>query len=110
VSRFFIAAALGGVLLLADCGMLDPYATTPRSAPPPPKPGTAAPPLTPAATAQRVGICYNTLTTALAEVQAQAQKECPADTTAEPADTDWYLQYCPLLLPARGTFACVPKK
>ena len=28
---------------------------------------------------------------------------------AEPTiDTDWYLRACPLLLPARATFVCVP--
>ena len=24
--------------------------------------------------------------------------------------TDWQMQYCPLLLPARATFVCAPKK
>ena len=51
-----------------------------------------------------------TLTTTLAEVQKEAQQECAAGTLAEPADTDWYLQNCPLLLPARATFVCAAKK
>jgi len=92
-----VAAALS-VAALAGVGALDPYPTPPLA------PGPGAVP------GQRVAICYNTLTTTLAETQAQAQQECPADTIAEPADTDWYLQYCPLLLPARATFVCRAKK
>ena len=85
---------------LSGCGALDPYPTQPRAAPPGP-PGAPA-----AAAIERVAVCYNTLRTTLAEVQTQAQQECPAGTRAEPADTDWYLQNCPLLLPARATFVC----
>jgi hypothetical protein len=44
------------------------------------------------------------------QVQAEAQRECAADTVPEPVDTDWHMQMCPLLLPARATFVCVPKK
>ena len=40
--------------------------------------------------------------------QAEAQKECPAGTTAEPVDTDYILNYCPLLVPAHATFVCKP--
>jgi hypothetical protein len=83
---------------LAGCGMLDPYPTQPRAAQPGAPPGP------------RVAICYNTLSTTLAEVQKEAQQECAAGTLAEPADTDWYLQNCPLLLPARATFLCRPKR
>ncbi len=83
---------------LAGCSALDPFPTTPRAAPP----GAPAAP--------RVAICYNRLTTSLAEVQAEAQQECSANTVASPVDTDWYLQNCPLLLPARATFVCVAKK
>jgi len=43
-------------------------------------------------------------------VQAAAQQECTANTLAMAVDTDWHLQYCPLLLPARATFICTPKK
>ncbi len=82
---------------LAACGGLDPYATAPRAA----QPGQPA--------GARVAICYNTLTTSLAEVAAEAQRECTAHTRAEPVDTDWYLQQCPLLLPARATFVCKAK-
>jgi hypothetical protein len=90
------AAAL--LLTLAGCSALDPYPAAPRAA----QPGAAAGP--------RVAICYNTLTTTLAEVQTQAQQECGANTVAQPVDTDWYLQNCPLLLPARATFLCAAKK
>jgi hypothetical protein len=83
---------------LAGCDALDPYPAAPRAAPP------GAPPV------PRVAICYNTLTTSLAEVGAAAQQECSANTVAEPVDTDWYLQTCPLLLPARATFVCAAKK
>jgi hypothetical protein len=57
-----------------------------------------------------VAICYDTLVSTLDEVQVAAQQECPSDTTATPFDTDWHLQYCPLLLPARATFFCAAKK
>ena len=80
--------------MLAGCGALNPYPAAPRVA----QPGAPAGP--------RVAICYNTLATSLAEVQAQAQEECGANTVAEPVDTDWYLQACPLLLPGRATFVC----
>jgi len=95
--------ALIGAAALAGCGALDPFPTIPLAAPP--SPGTAA--------GSRVAICYNTLATPLAAVQQEAQQECDANsprTLAVPAETDWYLQNCPLLLPARATFTCIPKK
>src|SRR5271163_215108 len=87
------------VAALTGCSALAPYPTYPRMA----GPGEEA-------TAQRVAICYDTLVSTLDEVQVAAQQECPSDTTATPFDTDWYLQYCPLLLPARATFVCTAKK
>jgi hypothetical protein len=87
------------VNVLAGCSGLAPYPTYPRMA----GPGEEA-------TALRVAICYDTLVSTLDEVQVAAQQECPSDTTATPFDTDWYLQYCPLLLPARATFVCAAKK
>ncbi len=98
MTRCAAALLLALAAALAGCGALDPYPTAPRAA----LPGAAAGP--------RVAICYNTLTTTLTEVQAQAQQECAANTVAEPADTDWYLLNCPLLLPARATFVCTPKR
>jgi hypothetical protein len=105
VNRAGIALALLAGVLLGSCGELDPYPTTPRVAQslPPGSPQVKTPP------ASRVGICYNTLTTTLDEVRKQAQGECPANTVAEQTDTDWYLQYCPLLLPARATYACTKR-
>jgi hypothetical protein len=87
------------VAVLAGCSALAPYPTYPRMA----GPGEEA-------TALRVAICYDTLVSTLDEVQVAAQQECPSDTTATPFGTDWYLQYCPLLLPARATFVCAAKK
>ena len=85
-----LAAALIG------CGALDPYPTGPG-------------PATPGAASPRVAICYNGLETSLAEVQTQAQRQCPAGTTAEPEQTDFHLQTCPILLPARANFTCAKK-
>ena len=87
------------VSVLAGCSALAPYPTYPRAA----GPGEEA-------TAPRVAICYDTLVSTLDDVQVAAQQECPSDTTASPVDTDWHLQYCPLLLPARATFVCAAKK
>ncbi|MGE5269895.1 MAG: hypothetical protein ACM3JG_09520 [Thiohalocapsa sp.] len=92
------APALLVAAALAGCSALDPYPTAPAAAPT-------------GAIGHRVAICYNTLTTPLAAVEAEAQQECAAATPrtiARPAETDWYLQNCPLLLPARATFACMP--
>jgi hypothetical protein len=86
------------LIVLAGCSALDPYPATPAAA----QPGALAGP--------RVAICYNTLTTSLAKVQIEAQQECSADTVAAPVETDWHLQQCPLLLPARATFVCTAKK
>src|SRR5205823_6104417 len=74
------AAALVLILAatLAGCSALDPYPAAPRAA----QAGAPAGP--------RVAICYNTLTTPLAAVQAEAQQECSANTVARPVDTDWY--------------------
>jgi hypothetical protein len=91
--RIVAALALGG------CSVLDPYPTYPRQA----RPGEDA-------SLTRVAICYDTLVSSLDNVQAAAQQECAADTVATAVDTDWYMQYCPLLLPARATFTCAPKK
>ena len=94
MTRYAGALWLIAGIALAGCTLLDAYPTAPRAAQPGQPPGP------------RVAICYNTLTTTLAEVQQAAQQECPAGSQAESADTDWYLQNCPLLLPARATFSC----
>jgi hypothetical protein len=84
---------------LAGCSALDPYATYPRAA----RPGEDA-------AVTRVAICYDTFVSSLYQVQTAAQQECAADTVATYSSTDWYLQNCPLLLPARATYMCTPKK
>ena len=86
------------LLALGGCGAVDPYATIPRIT----QPGQPS--------GARVAICYNSLATTLADVKAQAQQQCDVGTTARQVDTDWYLQYCPLLLPARATFVCTAAK
>ena len=92
--------AAGTVLLavLLGCSALEPYPTYPRMA------GAGEDP------APRVAICYDTFVSSLDQVRATAQKECSADTVATYFTTDWYLQFCPLLLPARATYMCTPKK
>jgi len=91
--------AIAVALALTGCSALDPYAT----AAPSPRPGEAD-------QGPRVAVCYDTLVSTLDQVQTVAQQECEPNTLATPVRTDWYLQYCPLLLPARATFACSPKK
>ena len=93
-----LTLALLGAASLAGCGAFNPYPTAPA----------AATPTQPAGA--RVAVCYNALATSRAAAQAEAQKECPAGTTAEPVDTDYFLEYCPLLLPAHATFVCAPEK
>ena len=85
---------------LAGCGLIAPYPTAPlpHEVKAPPDAGA------------RVAICYNPLHSDAAQVLAQAQSECTAGTAATPADTDFYLTHCPLLLPERATFICVPHK
>jgi len=98
IVRALVVAVAAG-MALTGCSALEPYPTYPRMA----GPGEEA-------TAQRVAICYDTLVSTLDQVQVAAQQECPSNTTATYFDTDWYLQFCPLLLPARATFACTPNK
>jgi hypothetical protein len=92
-----LLATLAGV---AGCTALDPFPTLPEPAKPA-QPGRPAP-------APRVAMCYNRLATSLAEARSQAQQQCPKGTTADPVATDYWLDYCPVLLPARATFACRP--
>jgi hypothetical protein len=90
-------ALLAGALALTGCGALNPYPTLPH-------PTTAGQPA-----GTRVAICYNGLKTSQEAAREAAQQECPAGTTAEPLDSDYILQYCPLLLPLRETFVCTQK-
>ncbi len=83
---------------LAGCTLFDPYPTYPRQ--PEAKTHDAGP---------RVAICYDALVSSAAAVRQTAQSECAANSVATRIDTDWLLQFCPLLLPARATFVCTPK-
>lgn len=91
----FLAAWAG----LAGCSALDPYPTYPQ------QPQAGAKDAGP-----RVAICYDGLVSSKDAVQKAAQGECAPDTTAARVDTDWKLDFCPVLLPARATFVCTPKK
>ena len=86
-------------LALAGCTALDPFDTAPR-------PATAAQ----HDAGPRVAICSNRLVSSSADVRGAAQGQCPAHTVATLVATDWHLDFCPLLLPARSTFVCSPVK
>jgi hypothetical protein len=92
------ALALAGAAL-AGCSQLQPYATAPRAA-------TAGE----VDAGPRVAVCRDPFVSSLDDAQRVAQEECAANTTATYSSTDWYMQNCPLLLPARATFVCAPKK
>jgi hypothetical protein len=92
------AFALAGAVL-AGCSQLQPYATYPRTA----QPGEVD-------AGPRVAVCRDPFVSSLDDAQRVAQEECAANTIATYSSTDWYMQWCPLLLPARATFVCAPKK
>jgi hypothetical protein len=94
-----IARAVGALALLVGCSALEPYPVYPRAT----RTGEVD-------AGPRVAICYDTLVSSLEEVERAAQEECAPETVATYSSTDWYLDYCPLLLPARVTFVCAPKK
>jgi hypothetical protein len=91
--------SIAAAITLAGCSALDPYSTLAPTA----QPGEAD-------QGPRVAVCYDTLVSSLDQVQAVAQQECAPETVATPVRTDWYMQYCPILLPARATFSCAPRK
>jgi hypothetical protein len=96
------AGAMLSIAILATvtgCSQLAPYATYPRQ--PDPKAHDAGP---------RVAVCYDGLVSSGGAVQRVAQAQCTPNTVAKRIDTDWLLQYCPLLVPARATFVCTPKQ
>jgi hypothetical protein len=101
-----LKAASALLLLLAaamaaptGCSLLDPYPTYPQQ----PAPGVQDP-------GPRIAICYDAIASSKDQVQKAAQDECAPNTVATRIDTDWKLDYCPVLLPARATFLCKPKK
>lgn len=93
------ALALVLAVIASGCSALQPYPTYPASA----LAGESD-------AGPRVAICYDALVSTSDEVRAAAQQECTPNTEATPAGTDWRMDYCPLLLPARATFVCAPKK
>ena len=93
------AALLVAAASLGACSAFAPYPTDPQP---------AAAGVKDAGT--RVAICYDAVVSSRAVVQKAAQDECTPDTRATRVDTDYKLDYCPLLLPGRATFVCAPKK
>lgn len=95
-------SARGTVALLfaatvAGCGALTPFSTGPLADAKAKDPGP------------RVAICYNPLKTADEKVQQLGQAQCMGDTTAQLVSTDYHLDDCPMLTPARATFVCKPQ-
>lgn len=90
---------VAGAALVAGCSSaITPFATVPKAA----TPGVADP-------RPRVAICYNTLKSSAAQIQEAAQAECLNGGTAELVDTDYRVDFCPLMTPGRATFVCRPK-
>jgi hypothetical protein len=56
-----------------------------------------------------IGICYNSLFDTVAQVRAVAEKACGPDTVPQAIERDFRLSHCPILQPARATFACLSK-
>lgn len=95
----FTALLMAAGAGLAGCSAFDPFPATPQPA------AAAARDAGP-----RVAICYDAAISSRAEVQKAAQDQCAPSTHAARVATDWKLDFCPLLLPARATFVCAPKK
>jgi uncharacterized protein YcfL len=88
-----------GLMLAAGCSALTPYTTNP-----------AAPPKGVVDARDRVGVCFNKFKTTAEQVQQQAQAECAKNTVAELIDIDYRLDFCPMSVPGRASFACTPAK
>jgi hypothetical protein len=84
---------------LTGCAALDPFPATPQPAAA--KVKDAGP---------RVAICYDFAVSSTTAVQKAAQDQCAPNTHAVRVATDWMLDFCPVLLPARATFVCTPQK
>jgi hypothetical protein len=96
------AAPLLLLLGLTQCeGALPPYETLPLAlSSAQQKAGGTQP--------TRVAVCYNAMTTTAADVRAVAARVCEAGTAPKPVARDLTLANCPMLQPARATFACTP--
>jgi hypothetical protein len=92
-----VVLALAVVAMVSGCSALQPYPTYPAAA----LPGEVD-------AGPRVAICYDALVSTLDEVHTEAQQECAANSEARPVRTDWWMEFCPLFLPARATFVCAP--
>jgi hypothetical protein len=92
-------AALVLAATLAGCSGFTPFVT----APPALQPSEINP-------GKRVSICYSGLKTPPEKVQEMAQAECLGEGNAQPIDTDYRLDNCPLMTPGRATFLCKPGK
>jgi len=83
--------------------MLPPYETVPLAATKAEQQAVSAAGTPPT----RIGICYNALTTTAEQVRAVAAQSCEPGTVPHPVQRDVSLSNCPLLQPARATFACI---
>jgi hypothetical protein len=90
-------AALLFAVTVSGCSTLTPFATGPLTDAKAKDPGP------------RVAICYNPLKTADEKVQQLGQAQCMGDAAAQLVSTDYHLDDCPLLTPARATFVCKPQ-
>lgn len=96
------AAPLLLLLALAQCSILPPYETVPPPLTLPEQRAAAA-----SGGDNRVAVCYNALTTTAARVLALASASCGPGMSPRALGRDFQLSSCPLLQPARATFACV---
>jgi hypothetical protein len=91
------------LLGLTRCGgVLPPYETVPLAP-------TKAEQNAGEAQPTRVAVCYNAWTTTAAEVLAVAARGCDPGTAPKPVVRDLSLGNCPMLQPARATFACIAR-
>lgn len=87
-------AAFATALLLAGCGLFQPFEGVPRAAPPDAhEPG------------ERIAICYNAMFSTPEKIRALAAETCGPGTRPLLVGQDLRLA-CPLLTPTRATFVC----
>jgi hypothetical protein len=96
------AAPLLLLLGLTQCeDTLPPYETVPPALSKAQQKAGGTPPT-------RVAVCYNAWTTTAAQVRALAARSCATGTAPKAMARDFTLNSCPMLQPARATFACTP--
>ena len=81
------------LLSLTQCGLLPPFETVPPAAS-----GDSG--------GTRVAVCYNALTASSEQLLGVATASCGPGAPPQPVGRDITLTFCPLLTPARATFAC----